>query len=51
MIGRRNPDENPTVLDIQNIHSQINYTNQLIHQVALKVYEEKPESSRYTEYS
>nr|KYP39732.1 hypothetical protein KK1_038958 [Cajanus cajan] len=40
MIGRRNLDENITVLDIQNVHSQLNYTNQLLHQVAIIFFEE-----------
>nr|KYP51359.1 hypothetical protein KK1_026790 [Cajanus cajan] len=43
MIGKRNLDENISVLDIQNVHSQLNYTNQLLHQVAIKNFEEKSE--------
>nr|KYP75455.1 polyprotein [Cajanus cajan] len=44
MIGKRSLETNPTVLDIQNVHSQLNYSNQILHQIALKIYEDPKET-------
>uniref|UniRef100_A0A151UDE6 Uncharacterized protein n=1 Tax=Cajanus cajan TaxID=3821 RepID=A0A151UDE6_CAJCA len=45
MIGKRPLEANPTVLDIQNIHSQLNYSNQILHQISLKIFKEKIETN------
>uniref|UniRef100_A0A151UDA2 DUF7588 domain-containing protein n=1 Tax=Cajanus cajan TaxID=3821 RepID=A0A151UDA2_CAJCA len=41
MIGKRPLEANPTVLDIQNIHNQLNYSNQILHQISLKISKKK----------